>query len=713
MKTKASRAPTSKLAFVGFGVLLLFGVLVSSATTQWLAMKFGHQPALGERGMLGLYHPAAWFGWLWRFYRSAPEIFGQAFISFALAMGGGVFAYAFYVGFGIRNIKKHDDVHGTAHWATPAEIRASGLLPEKGKAGEGVYCGAWRDGEKLHYLRHNGPEHIAAIAPTRSGKGVGLVVPSLLSWPGSVVVNDQKGELWAMTAGWRKAAAGNLVLKFDPAAASGSVAFNPLQEVRVGTEHEVADVQNLATIIVDPEGKGMVDHWQKTAHAFLTGLIIHLGYIARAEGRAATLPDVVAAISNPSRPIADLYTDMIENTHVDGSRHMTVAEAGRDMLNRADAERSGVLSTTMSFLSLYRDPLVAKNVSRSDFSISDLMNYVEEREEIDPATGEVTTVRTPRPVSLYLVVSAEDKDRMRPLMRLILNQIVRVLLRPELTYVDGRAQPPHLQRLLLMLDEFPSYGRLDVLQEALAYIAGYGIKAYLIMQDISQLQAAYGRDESITSNCHIRIAYAPNKPETARWLSDLAGVTTVITERITSSGSRFGAVLGQTSRTFSEGSRPLITPDEVSRLGAAIKDGQGNILKAGEVLVFVAGHAPIRGEQSLYFLNPVFTQRVRTAPPAESDSLKPPSGAPHRPLPPGPDRRRPRNFGAFMKAREGRVASAGAIPSAGGSTRRAQVLRALQAAHGAKTDGNGSELDPALIEASEDSDSDVQTAGAE
>ena len=107
-----------------------------------------------------------------------------------------------------RRALRHDDVHGTAHWASRAEIKATGLLPGPGRPGVGVYVGGWTDRRgRLHYLRHNGPEHIAAIAPTRSGKGVGLVVPTLLSWPHSVVVNDQKGELWSMTAGWRNAEA--------------------------------------------------------------------------------------------------------------------------------------------------------------------------------------------------------------------------------------------------------------------------------------------------------------------------------------------------------------------------------------------------------------------------------------------------------------------------------------------------------------------------
>ncbi|MEJ2118748.1 MAG: type IV secretory system conjugative DNA transfer family protein, partial [Alphaproteobacteria bacterium] len=210
-----------------------------------------------------------------------------------------------------RRAQRHEGIHGTAHWAEREEIRAARLLPTKGKPGAGVYVGGWTDSQgRLHYLRHDGPEHIAAIAPTRSGKGVGLVVPTLLSWPHSVVVNDQKAELWHLTAGWRQTEAGNVVMRFDPGAAEGSVAFNPLAEIRLGTIHEVGDVQNLVTILVDPSGKGLIDHWAKTAHAFLTGVVLHVLYQVREQGKTGTLPNVADALSDPNRPIDGLYREM-------------------------------------------------------------------------------------------------------------------------------------------------------------------------------------------------------------------------------------------------------------------------------------------------------------------------------------------------------------------------------------------------------------------
>ena len=159
-----------------------------------------------------------------------------------------------------RRPQKIEGLHGTARWITTAEeLREIGFLPKSdADTGSGVYIGAWTDPKTqiTHYLRHDGPEHIGAIAPTRSGKGVGLVLPTLLSYPHSCVVNDMKGELWGQTAGWRKEHAGNVVIKFDPAAAEGSGRFNPLNEIRIDSINAVGDTQNLVTMIVDPDGQG-------------------------------------------------------------------------------------------------------------------------------------------------------------------------------------------------------------------------------------------------------------------------------------------------------------------------------------------------------------------------------------------------------------------------------------------------------------------------
>jgi type IV secretion system protein VirD4 len=175
-------------------------------------------------------------------------------------------------------------------------------------------------------------------------------------------------------------------------------------------------------------------------------------------------------------------------------------------LNKASNEASGVLSTALSFLSLYRDPIVAANTSASDFTIESLMQ---------------------RPTSLYLVVPPSDKDRLKPLLRLVINQVVRRLTEKMEFDETGASKSRFPHKMLLLIDEFPALGKLEIFEEALAFIAGYGLKALLITQDLSQLTKAYSKDESILSNCHIRIAFAPNKIETAELLSKMSGASTV------------------------------------------------------------------------------------------------------------------------------------------------------------------------------------------
>lgn len=251
--------------------------------------------------------------------------------------------------------------YGSARWAEPDEIDKAGLTRPAG-----VFLGRVAS-KDARYLRHEGPEHVMAFAPTRSGKGVGLVVPTLLSWPGSSVIHDIKGENWQITAGWRSRFSHCLL--FNPTD-TRSAAYNPLLEVRRGM-HEVRDVQNIADILVDPEGAlERRNHWEKTSHALLVGAILHVLYA----GEDKTLRGVANFLSDPACPSELTLHRMMTTRHLDDSPHPVVASAAREVLNKSDNERSGVLSTAMSFLGLYRDPTVAEVTSRCDWRIADLIS---------------------------------------------------------------------------------------------------------------------------------------------------------------------------------------------------------------------------------------------------------------------------------------------------------------------------------------------------
>ncbi len=219
------------------------------------------------------------------------------------------------------------------------------------------------------------------------------VVPTLLSWTGSAVVHDIKGENWTLTAGWR--ARFSHCLLFNPTDAR-SARYNPLLEVRRGVE-EVRDVQNIADILVDPEGAlERRNHWEKTSHSLLVGAILHILYTEEEK----TLARVATFLSDPQRSFVSTLQRMMTTNHLGTDEaplvHPVVASAAREVLNKSENERSGVLSTAMSFLGLYRDPTVAEVTSRCDWRIADLVD-------------------AERPVSLYLVIPPSDISRTKPL----------------------------------------------------------------------------------------------------------------------------------------------------------------------------------------------------------------------------------------------------------------------------------------------------------
>lgn len=596
-----------------FGVLSLGAGLQSA--TQFFAYTFNYQDTLGAH-VSHIYTPWSILQWGSMWYGQYPNEIMRAGSIGMLVSTVGLLSMAVAKVISSNSSKANEYLHGSARWAGQKDIQAAGLLPrprtfleivtnKELSTAAGVYVGGWEDKNgKFYYLRHSGPEHVLTYAPTRSGKGVGLVIPTLLSWPASAVITDLKGELWALSAGWRKKYARNRVLRFEPASINSGVCWNPLDEIRIGTENEVGDVQNLTSLIVDPDGKGLESHWQKTAFALLVGVILHALYKAKHEGTEATLPYVDAMLADPNRDIAELWMEMATYGHQDGQNHPAIGSAARDMMDRPEEEAGSVLSTAKSYLALYRDPVVARNVSKSEFRIKDLMNHDD-------------------PISLYIVTQPNDKSRLRPLVRVMVNMIVR-LLADKMEFKNGRPVAHYKHRLLMMLDEFPSLGKLEILQESLAFVAGYGIKCYLICQDINQLRSretGYGHDEQITSNCHVQNAYPPNRVETAEHLSRLTGQTTVIKEQITTSGRRTAAMMGQVSRTIQEVQRPLLTPDECLRMPGPRKNASGEIEKAGDMVIYVAGYPAIYGKQPLYFKDPVFQARASIPAPKLSDKL--------------------------------------------------------------------------------------------
>jgi len=553
-------------------ILIVFAIVIGAVwgATQWAAGELRYQPRLGPAWfeLIGypVYLPWRLFEWWYAYEAYAPAVFNRAGI---IAASGGLVGVAVAIAGSLWRARQNQLVttYGSSRWATKSEIADSGLHDERG-----VFLGQLND----RYLRHDGPEHVMCFAPTRSGKGVGLVIPTLLTWPHSAVIHDIKGENWQLTAGWREHFSHCLLFNpTDPASAK----YNPLLEVRKGP-FEVRDVQNIADILVDPEGAlERRNHWEKTSHSLLVGVILHVLYAEEEK----TLSRVATFLSDPSRSFERSLRLMMSTNHLGTAEapkvHPVVAQAARELLNKSENERSGVLSTAMSFLGLYRDPTVAETTSACEWRIADLMD-------------------AEHPVSLYLVIPPSDISRTKPLVRLILNQIGRRLTER----LEGEAGKRHRHQLLMMLDEFPALGRLDFFESALAFMAGYGVRSFLIAQSLNQITKAYGENNAILDNCHVRIAFATNDERTAKRISDSLGTATELRAQRNYAGHRLAPWLAHVMVSRQETARPLLTPGEVMQLPAE------------DEIVMISGQPPIKAKKLRYFEDGNFSGRVCSPP---------------------------------------------------------------------------------------------------
>ncbi len=545
---------TSALA-IGFASLL--GGFF--AATQVTAACFGHTHSLGWRVSVGgvqIYPPWAYLNWVARWGATYPDAFR---VGTALAAGGllvGILPVAL-----VRSTPVAAPV-GEREWATLADMKRAGLL-----TGRGVVVGRFRG----RLLTFDGPEHQLVAGATRSGKGVGHVVPTLLSWPASALVFDPKIELWKITSGFRSTF--SHCLHFKPTSLE-SVRYNPLLEVRRGCQ-EIPDCQNISEMLVNPDGsKQQLDVWDQHAAQLLTALQLHVLYTEPDDRKhlgvvRELLLDAEATLRNMAQTPHRLNAESgLPEPHPE------VARVALELIKQAPKFAAGVRATAQGYLSLFADEIVCRNVSVSDFAASDL-------------------VCAERPMTLYLCPVPADAARLRPLMRLVTNQILRAMLGDIST--DNRGRPKR-HRLLALIDELPALGRLEFLTTSLRQMSGFGVKAQLVVQSLSDLAEVYGPYNTILDNCHVIAAFACADPLTQQRLSQMTGTTTEYREGFSRRRSLMSH--GSHSVSHTEQVRPLLQPGDVRRLSN------------DEQLLFVTGHPPMRTRKVRYYADPEFQGRL-------------------------------------------------------------------------------------------------------
>lgn len=498
--------------------------------------------------------PAAVPGWFW-YFRHDPQVRRWAAIGLLSAFGGaGMIAIG-----ALRSLRP--PLHGAARWASESEIARGGM-----RAPQGIVLG--RKGGRL--LVFGGPEHVMLSAPTRSGKGVGVVIPNLLTWPDSVVVLDIKRENWEASAGFR-AAHGQAVLLFDPLDPEGRTArFNPLGHIDRADPVAVLDELQKLSVMLFPAPHSADPFWAEAAR---TGFIGVGAYVAET-------PDVPFSLGSIYRELThgDPRTRLPEivSARTAAGRPLTTGcvSAITDFCSASENTFAGIKQTITSRMGLWLNPRVADATDASDFDLRDLRA---------------------RRMSLYLGVSPDNLARVAPLYGLLLQQLI------DLNTRERPAGGRHAVQVLMVLDEFARLGHAPVLAHAFSYVAGYGLRLLPVLQSPAQLRAEYGPDvaEEIMANCGVEIAFAPKELKVAQELSERLGYWTYQSRSHSRPTLLSG---GRRSTTESDQRRALMLPQELIQMDP------------GRLLLLRAGLPPVRGQKIAYWRERAFSRRVQPPP---------------------------------------------------------------------------------------------------
>jgi len=478
---------------------LLCAVVAVSAVAAMSTMTYH------RAGAPGWFWPWAWFGWA-RAYAHTRRL---AYLV-DLVLGVAVFSAPVTLTLLVLRLTApapRPRPFGADAWARQRDLVEAGLLPKTGDLSGRVFG---RFGGRM--LVYKGNEPALVVGATRSGKGAGHVVPTLIAWPESAFIYDRKGELWEITVDRRKRF--SHCLKFDPTDPN-TVRWNPLFEVRKG-RMEIADIHNVVGILVDPLGQkaGDLNFWDQSATNFFTALILHVLYtedddkkhLGEVRRKLTNLePTLHAMLGTLHRYRPDVFADdglaRDEAGALIAEAHPEVVLGAQALALMDDRVKANVIATMQGAMMLWADPLVEYATSTSDFIIGDL-------------------VCSTHPVSFYLQTPQAHADRLAFLVRVFTRQTINSLM--ESLPVDGRGRAK-THRLLMLLDEFPKLGALPFLENALGEMTGYGITPHLICQSFNDVFAKYGTQTALFDNMHITAVCATSEPASIRKVIERAG----------------------------------------------------------------------------------------------------------------------------------------------------------------------------------------------
>lgn len=515
-------------------------------------------------------HFTYWWSFWWKYHSQITlsykdylvvKLFGATLLPYSIV---GLLAFIFRAPLmDWRPYKKKESVHGDAHWATEKDIKKAKLRSKKG-----MLLG--RD-TKGKLLIADGFQHALLFAPTGSGKGVGFVIPNLLFWEDSVVVHDIKLENYELTSGWRSNKLGQKAFVWNPADPDGiSHCYNPIDWVSKKPGQMVDDVQKIANLILPEQ-----EFWENEARSLFVGVVL---YLLAVPEKVKSFGEVVRTMRSDDVTYNLAVVLDTVGGHIHPVAYMNIAA----FLQKAEKERSGVISTMNSKLELWANPLIDTATASSDFNVMTFKRIA-------------TTV--------YVGVTPDNLKRLQPLLQVFYQQATEFLSRKMPTKEDTYG-------VMFMMDEFPTLGKMDQFHAGIAYFRGYKVRLFLIIQDTEQLKGIYEEHgmNSFLSNSTYRITFAANNIETANLISQLVGNKTVEQEAVNK--PKF-LDLNPASRSLhvSEVQRALLLPQEVINM------------PRDEQILLIESSPPIKSKKIFYFKDKMFTKRL--LPPVEVPQQEP------------------------------------------------------------------------------------------
>ncbi len=428
---------------------------------------------------------------------------------------------------------KKPSLYGDARFATQKEIKQAGLLATKG-----IIVGKQSRllGFSKNYLQFAGQQHVLMSAPTRSGKGVGVVIPNLLCWHDSVVVLDIKHENWDITSGFRQAHGQQCFLLNLAPRNHKSHCWNPLYYISDDPSFRINDIQKIAQMLF-PNIDNESPVWQASSRSLWLGLVL---YLIETPPLPVTMGEVLRLLTKGDENLAEQVNQRMSSEHAGAvplSNQCFLAI--NEYLDTPDRTRGSIRKSFTSALELFYNPVIDAVTSSNDFDLREIRQ---------------------KRMSIYVGVTPDDLQRLSPLINLFFQQLI------DLNTRELPEQNPLLKhQVLLLMDEFAAIGKVNILSRGISYVAGYGLRLLTIIQSPAQLREIYGHDgaETLVENHALQIVFAPKNPKVAREISEGLGNTTI---KNRSRGRQLSGK-GSRSENVSDHNRALMLPQEIMQMG--------------------------------------------------------------------------------------------------------------------------------------------------